>query len=197
MIKIKTIFAAFVFFIFSFLISVETNAEDGYVVTYNESSILCLVKYSLIGKYTPEFKDFNGLIYFDSKDLSKSSVLLRIKMDSIKSTYPTLDRIARSKRLLDAKSFPDVVFKSKKIEKRTDGYYVTGELSLHGVTRNFTFPFKLEGPMIEGNKSYIIAHGKWQIERKKFNVIWDKYLDQGGIIVGDQITVDWKIRAYK
>ncbi len=195
--KFKIIFAASIFLIFSFLVSVPAKAEDGYVITYDESSIVCLVKYSLVGKYTPEFKNFNGLIYFDPRNLAKSSVLIRIKTDSIKSKYPTLDRLARSKRLLDAKSFPDVVFQSKKIEKRTDGYYVTGELSLHGVTKNFTFPFKLEGPVIEGKKSYIVAHGKWQIERKKFNVIWDKHLDQGGIVVGDQITVDWKVKAYK
>ncbi len=183
--------------LFSLGISSTIKAEDGYVITYKDSSIVCLVKYSLVGKYTPEFKDFNGVIYFDPKNLSKSSVLIRIKSDSIKSKYPTLDRLARSKRLLDAKSFPDVVFQSKKIEQRADGYYVTGELSLHGVKRTFTFPFKLEGPVLEGKQSYITAQGKWLIERKKFNVIWDKNLDKGGIIVGDQITVDWKIKAIK
>lgn len=195
--KFKIVFASSIFLVLTLLVSIPTKAEDGYVITYDESSIICLVKYSLVGKYTPGFKNFSGLIYFDPQNLAKSSVLIRIKTDSIKSKYPTLDRIARSKRLLDAKSFPDVVFQSRKIEKRSDGYYVTGELSLHGVTKNFTFPFKLEGPVKEGNKSYIVAHGKWQIERKKFNVVWDKHLDQGGIVVGDQITVDWKVRAYK
>lgn len=173
------------------------SAEEGYVINLKESSITCLVKYTLIGKYSPEFKDFSGLIYFDPKDLTKSSVYLKIKVESVNSKYATLDRLARSKRLLDAKTYPDVVFQSKRVEKRSDGYYVTGLLSLHGVTRNFTFPFKLEGPVVQGKQSFLLAQGKWLIDRKKFNVVWDKNLDKGGIVVGDQITVDWKIKAYK
>jgi polyisoprenoid-binding protein YceI len=176
---------------------VISRAEDGYVINSKASKITCMVKYTLIGKYAPSFEDFSGLIYFDPKDISKSSVYLRITTDSIQSKYATLDRLAKSTRLLDSRKYPDVIFQSKKIEKRTDGYYVSGLLTLHGVTKNFTFPFKMEGPVVQGKKSFIIAQGKWLIDRKKFNVFWDKHLDHGGIIVGDQITVDWKIKAEK
>ena len=138
--NLRNISAALIVLFLCIWFTVPCKAADGYVVHLQESSITCFVKYSLVGKYSPEFKDFNGLIYFDPKDLSKSSVYLKIKTDSLKSKYSTLDRMARSKRLLNAKRYPDVVFQSKKIEKRTDGYYVTGELILHGVTRNFTFP---------------------------------------------------------
>ncbi len=181
----------------SLTVASVSRAEDGYVVNSKASNIVCMVKYTLIGKYTPSFEDFSGLIYFDPKDITKSSVYLRIQTDSIESKYATLDRLAKSTRLLDSRKYPDVIFQSKKIEKRADGYYVTGLLTLHGVTKNFTFPFKMEGPVVQGKKSYIVAHGKWLIDRKKFNVFWDKHLDRGGIVVGDQITVDWKIKAEK
>ena len=173
------------------------SAEDGYIVSSQNSAIVCSVKYSLIGKYTARFKDFSGLVYFDPKNLSKSSVYLKIKVVSLESKYATLDRMAKSKRLWDASIYPEAIFQSQRIELKDDKYYVTGILKLHGVERQITFPFTLDGPRVEGKKKYVTARGIWLIDRKKFNILWHKYLDKGGVVVGNQITLNWKIKAFK
>jgi polyisoprenoid-binding protein YceI len=171
-------------------------ADNGYIIDAKESSIICSVKYSLVGTYQAHFQNASGIIYFDPKNLAKSSVMLKIETASLKSRYGTLDRLARSKRLLNAAKYPDVLFKSQQIQRKGNQYYVTGRLSLHGISRTISFPFVLTGPVRDGKKIYLVAKGKWLIDRKKFNVIWDKHLDKGGIVVGDQITVGWSIKAY-
>ena len=73
---------------------------------------------------------------------------------------------------------------------------VDGTMLLHGLSRDGSFPFIIEGPFEgQNHKKYLRASGKWMVNRKDFDVIWSKLFDKGGIIVGDQIVVDWMVVA--
>lgn len=169
---------------------------QNYYFTQEHSFLKGEIKYSLIGTYQAAFNDFEGVLSFDEKDIENSSVDMKIKTASIRSKYPALDRIVRSKQLLDAEKYPYMTFKSKSIKRLKSGYYVEGTVSLHDITKDLSFIFYLDGPIVEDKEKLLKARGRWTINRKDFDIIWNRWLDHGGIIVGDNIDVAWEIKAF-
>jgi polyisoprenoid-binding protein YceI len=75
------------------------------------------------------------------------------------------------------------------------GYEVKGTFEMHGIKRKMMFPFKVRIAIDQTSKRELLdLQGVWIINRKDFNIIWNKYLDQGGIVVGDLLTVAWGLR---
>ncbi len=68
---------------------------------------------------------------------------------------------------------------------------------MHGIKRRMIFPFKVK-MMVDRDTHWKLfdLQGRWNINRKDFNIIWNKYLDRGGVLVSDIFTVNWGIRAY-
>ena len=179
------------------IVATRTFAQNSYEIMYEESLIQGSVKYTVVGKYIAKFKEYEGQIVFDPQDISKDFVRLVIDSRSIQSRFETLDEIVRSRRLLDAKTYPKIIFSSHHWEKAKNGYRVQGELEMHGKKGILDFPFQLKGPKTdELGRPYLEAEGKWLINRKDFDIVWSRILDVGGVIVGNHISVDWKVRAY-
>lgn len=153
------------------------------------------IKYALIGTYEARFREFGGVLKLDDRDIENSSVELKVSVDSIRSRYPRLDRIVRSDRLLDTATYPTIDFKSRAIRRLADGYQVDGRVRLHNISKDLSFRF-FEGPYRAGDDMYVRARGQWLVNRKDFDIIWSRWLDHGGIVVGDYITVDWEILAF-
>lgn len=179
----------------NFLISSLSFAQDKYLIEDKQSQIEGFVKYAGVGKYIAQFKSFEGEVIFDPKNRQIESVLLKIKTKSLKSKRPRLDKFVLSKRLLDANQFPEIIFKSKIIEKTKDAYYVTGNVNMHGITQKISFSFTLEEVKEKDGSKILKAKGRWILNRKYFKVIWNTILDKGGIIVDDHIIVDWNLIA--
>lgn len=174
-------------------------AQDEYDIDLKLSSIKGSIKYSVVGRYQAEFEKFDGKLFFDPQKNQLTGVDLRIENESIHSEYESLDKIVLSPRLMHAKKFPRTLFKSKAIvpSAKPNEYQVSGALTLHGVTKDITFPFTVEGPLEEGGQKRILAKGEWVIARKDFDMYWHSFLDKGGIVVGNHLTVDWEINAVK
>ena len=173
-------------------------AQEIYVIDSKQSNLQCSIKYSLIGRYNAVFENFSGDIDFNSKNFKKSKISFRVKTNSIKSHFPALDQFVRSKRLLDATHFSEMTFVSKSLNVKDNRGSVEGVFDLHGVKKELSFPFLIKGPFRNSQgKDYLVAGGTWRINRKDFNVTWNKMLDHGGIIVGDTVTIRWKMVAIK
>jgi polyisoprenoid-binding protein YceI len=157
-----------------------------------EAVIKSSIKYSVIGKYRAEFDQYSGDIQVDDKTNEIQSVILNIESASIKSNCSWCDKIVQSKQLLSVEEFPEIIFRSDEIIKEGDRYWVKGTLSLHGETNDLNFPFKAEH--VKG-ADLINIEGQWIIKRKEFNIVWNKLLDKGGILVGNNIIVDWEINV--
>ena len=83
------------------------------------------------------------------------------------------------------------------IYKKDKQYFVKALVTLKGVKKSLILPFNLAGPFEDRQSHrYVKASGHWIINRKDFNIVWNPVLDKGGIIVGDHITLNWKIKAY-
>ncbi len=94
---------------------------------------------------TANFDSIEGTITFDDADVSKSAVEVTIAIDSINSHVTKFDGHLKSADFFDAAQFPTATFKSTKVEKgAAEGTYtVTGDLTIHGVTRSVTIDAKL------------------------------------------------------
>ncbi len=166
-------------------------AESQYAFTCEGSIIKGSIKYSVIGRYHSDFKECSGLITYDDIQKQVKSVNLEIKTKSIHSNCGWCDKIVISKQLLYAEQYPLIIFNGKDFERDIEGYRVKGIIDLHGVKKVLNSQFAV----VDHGDGNLSLKGKWVFRRKDFNIIWNKALDHGGVLVGDHITVAWEIRA--
>jgi polyisoprenoid-binding protein YceI len=187
-----------IFFSFTVLLATSTGQSyAGGIVTFgpHETQIEGSIKYSVIGRYVAHFNSFKGRINLDVKSQRIQSVYLDIEAGSIQSNHPWCDKIARSRRLLYTARYPKIIFKSDEIIQDESGYKVKGVLEMRGIKRRLIFPFKVEILIDQKAKRKLLdLKGNWNINRKDFNIIWNKYLDHGGVLVSDIFTVNWGIK---
>ncbi len=195
--NINLVCLTIVLFIFNILGQVKSYADGMITFGPRETKIEGSIRYTVIGQYRAHFDIFKGRIDLAGKSQKVQSVYLEIEAGSIRSRHPWCDKLARSRRLLNTARYPKIIFKSDKIIFDESGYKVKGVLELHGIKRRMIFPFESRVILdqISGRK-ILVLKGSWDIERKDFNIIWNKYLDHGGLVVSDEFTVNWGIKAY-
>lgn len=176
------------------LFSGQSYADKSIVFGPESAKIEGSIKYTVLGRYTARFNNFKGNIVLDEKYQKVRSVFLEIGVRSLNSRHAWYDKVAKSRRLLNAKRYPKIIFKSDKIVQDKEGLEVKGILQMHGIKRRMMFPFIMRSIVDSGGRpQWIAIKGRWNINRKDFNIIWNKYLDHGGVIVSDIFTVDWSI----
>ena len=181
----------------STVITDSLTAEADYTVDPKRSFVEVSVHYAVIPTLRGRFTDFQGTIHFDPRRTQDNSVKMSIKTKSIATGNKIWDRIIRSRRLLNHQKYPMMTFQSRSVEKVKDGYSVIGTVNLHGVTKEIKFPFHVVKRGKLSNQEYLIAQGLWVLNRKDFEIIWNSTLDRGGVVVGDEVRVDWKIFALR
>ena len=128
------------------------RAADTFKIDPVHSSVLFGIKHLGITNFYAVFKDISGTVTFDQADPAKSSVELTVPVESIDSRNPKRDQHLKSPDFFNAKQFPTLSFKSKKVEASGDTYKISGDFTLHGVTKPISIEFKkgLEGKGMEG-----------------------------------------------
>jgi polyisoprenoid-binding protein YceI len=157
------------------------------------------VSHMVVSSVSGRFKQFSGKVELDEANLTKSQVDITIKTDSIDTDDAKRDEHLRSPDFFDAKKFPTLTFKSTKIAKvGGKKYKLTGDLTLHGVTKNVTLDAEISdavknpwGKMVRSVK----LGGK--IKRGDFDLKWNKALEAGGVLVGDDVTLDIQVEVDK
>ena len=119
-----------------------TNHWD---IDVGHSAIHFWVRHMVISKVHGRFARWSGAIQLDQQDLTRSSVDVRIDTASIDTQVADRDTHLRSADFLDVAKYPEMTFRSKRIEKVGDGYRVVGDLSLHGVVREVTLEAEFAG----------------------------------------------------
>lgn len=180
----------------TFLIASFAFAGDKYELDVVHSSIGFSAKHLVISNTKGQFKEFTGVIILDEKDISKSSVNVTIKTASISTDNEKRDNHLKSAEFLDVEKYPEITFKSKSVTKTDDGYKMVGNLTIHGVTKEVTIPFTLVGP-VEAMGTRIGIEASLTIKRLDYGVSWSKTLDNGGLVVSNEIKIPLEIEAIK
>jgi polyisoprenoid-binding protein YceI len=145
------------------------------------------------------FKDFKGAIHFDDSDITKSSVEFTAKIESIDTGVEARDKHLRTADFFDAATHPDMTFRSARVERKAkDSYVLHGDLTIKGVTKQVQLPFTLTGAIKDpwGNTRFGI-NAQTRINRRDFGITWGKALENGGLDVGNEVTIDLQLEAVK
>lgn len=138
------------------------------------------------------FSKLSGAVLLDDQDISKSSVEVTIDVNTVDTREPDRDKDLRSERFFDVAHFPAITFKSKKVEQVAPGKLrVTGDLTIHGATKEVVLDVDgLTAPVKDpwGNQR-VAATGTTKINRQDYGVKWNAKLDNGGVVVGDEVNI--------
>ncbi len=180
----------------TFLIAGFAFAGDKYEIDLVHSSVGFTAKHLVISNTKGQFKEFTGVIILDEKDISKSSVNVTIKTASISTANERRDNHLKSADFLDVEKHPEITFKSKSVMKTDDGYKMVGDLTIHGVSKEVTIPFTLVGP-VEAMGTRIGLEASLTINRLDYGVSWSKTLDNGGLVVSEEVKITLEVEAIK
>jgi polyisoprenoid-binding protein YceI len=145
------------------------------------------------------FKDFKGAIHFDEKDVTKSSVEFTAKVESIDTGVDQRNAHLRTADFFDVEKYPEMNFKSTRVERRgKDGYVLHGDFTLKGVTKQVALPFTVTGAIQDpwGNTRFGVS-AQTKIDRRDYGITWGKALENGGLDVGNEVTIDLQLEAVK
>lgn len=145
----------------------------------------------LMANVRGHFADYDGVIVMDA-DPAKSSVEFTIQSKSIDTANEQRDTHLRSADFFEVEKYPAITFKSTAVKKTGDNAYeVTGPLTMRGVTKVVTLPVTFLG---EAKDPWGNLKGGFSLStvlnRKDFGINWNKALDQGGFILGDEVKVE-------
>lgn len=163
------------------------------------SSVHFSVRHMMVSNVRGEFTSVSGNIVFDSDNPASSSVEAAIEVASINTRDAQRDTHLKSPDFLDLDKFPTITFRSKKVAAHKGGGEITGDLTIHGVTRPITL--EVEGPTAEikdpwGNQR-IGASARTSISRKDFGLTWNAALETGGVLVGDEVKITIDVEAVR
>ena len=171
---------------------VSANAADTFKVDSVHSFVLFSVQHLGIANTYGRFNDITGTVVFDKDNPSKSSVELSVPIESLDTHNSIRDRSLKSPDFFDAKQFPTMNFKSTKVEGSGDMLKVSGDLTIHGVTKPMTVDFKKGG---EGKGVFGEMRGggetRFTIKRSDFGMNFQ----QGA--VGDEVNITLSLEGIK
>ena len=144
------------------------------------------------------FNDFDGTITLDRANPAKSSVEFTIQAASIDTNSENRDKHLRSADFFDVEKFPTITFKSTAVAaKGKDAFDVTGDLTLHGVTKRVTLPVTFGGFMKTSRGEKAGFEVETTLNRKDYGIVWNRALDEGGFMLSDDVKVTINLEMNK
>lgn len=168
------------------------TAPVSYEIDTSHSKANFVVRHLMVSNVTGKLGAVTGRVTFDKADPSRSTIEAEIDVTAINTSDEKRDDHLRSVDFLDVAAFPKLTFKSTKVEAADDGYSVTGDLTLRGITRPVTLDVEGLTPEVEMKAWGVVKAGTSatiKLNRKEFGVSWSQLLDNGGAVVGDEVKV--------
>ncbi|HUE56059.1 MAG TPA: YceI family protein [Candidatus Udaeobacter sp.] len=167
-------------------------ATSNWQIDPAHSSAQFAVRHLAISTVRGAFSKVTGTVALDDQDISKSIVDVTIDVASVDTRQPDRDNDLRSDKFFDVAHFPSITFKSKKVEQTAPGKLkVTGDLTIRGTTKEVVLD--VDGPTAPmkdpwGNQR-VAANASTKINRQDYGVKWNATLDNGGVVVGDDVSI--------
>ena len=158
------------------------------------------VKHMMISNVKGQFTGIFGALTLDEADIENSRVEASIDAASINTREAQRDAHLKSADFFDVERFPTLTFRSTRVQRAGDDELkVTGDLTIHGVTRKVVF--KVEGPTAPAKDPWgntrIGLSATTKINRKDFGLTWNAALETGGILVGDEVALTLDVEYVK
>jgi polyisoprenoid-binding protein YceI len=164
------------------------------------SSVHFKVRHMMIANVRGEFRTVRGDLKLNEADITQSEIDIEIDTSSIHTRDEQRDAHLRSADFLDTERHPLLTFRSTKVERTgADAVRVQGDLTIHGVTRDVELEVDSISPATKdpwGNVR-MAASASTVISRKDFGLTWNAALEAGGVLVGDEVTIDLDVQFVK
>lgn len=178
------------------LTAITVVAQDGattkpYPIDNNHSTVGFSVPIlGGLSQVKGKFTDFAITLNNDEKDITKSSVSVVIKATSVDTGIEGRDRHLRNADFFDVEKFPEITFKSERIEKKGKQFIAHGPLTMHGVTKQIALPFSITGTFKNPttNKISMGYSARMVLNRRDFGINYSR--QDNPTFVGDNITVE-------
>lgn len=177
------------------LTAVSADAATRWDLDTSHTELGFKVRHLMVSYTRGRFGKFSGSLELDEKDLSKSKVSVKIDANSIDTNWKDRDDHLRSADFFDVEKFPQLTFESSKVEKAGDRLRITGDLTMHGITKKVVLDAEALTPVAKdpwGNL-HIGTRATTKVNRKDFGLNWNKTLETGGVAVGDEVELSLEI----
>lgn len=155
-------------------------------------------RHAMVAKVRGNFGEFSGTFTLDGDNPASSATELTAMTSSIDTRNPARDAHLKSADFLDVESFPTLTFTSASVSGAENAFVVTGDLTIHGVTKSVPVTFELLGVSTDPWGGIRIGfEGSTEISRKDFGLVWNTALETGGVLVGDTIKINLDVEAVK
>ena len=168
-----------------------------YTIDNAHTRVSFVIPHLVIAKVEGRFNEVSGEVVAAEK-FRDSKVTATIPVKSIDTGIQQRDDHLRSADFFEVEKYPTMTYKMKSYSKAGDGYSAIGDLMLHGVTKEVTLTGNFNGVTKDpwGNtRAGFTAEGK--LNRKDFGMVWNKALDSGGLVVGDEVWIKLDIECIK
>lgn len=163
---------------------------------HTESSFV--VKHMMLSNVRGQFGKTTGVIQQDDKDITKSSAEIKIDATTVDTREPKRDAHLKSPDFFDVEKFPTITFKSTRVTKgEGNTLTVTGDLTIHGVTKPVVLNLEYTPEAMAGGKVRRALSATTKINRKDYGLLWNKAIEAGGVMVGDEVTIHVEMELIK
>ena len=173
------------------LLSASLASATVYKIDPVHSEVGFAVKHLMVSTVRGKFTKFEGTVEYDPANVAASKVDVKIDASSIDTSNAKRDAHLQSADFFDVEKFPAITFTSKKVEGAPGALKVTGDLTMHGVTKEVVLD--VDGPTdaIKHPSGMNVrgASATTKVDRKDFGLTWNKALEAGGVMVGDEVKI--------
>lgn len=146
----------------------------------------------MVSNVRGEFGKMTGTVTYDPADPAKTTVEAAIDAASLNTRSEGRDKDLRSPNFFDVEKYPTLTFKSRRVEAAGAGKLrLIGDLTMHGTTREVTLDVEGPSPAVKDQRGnlHMGAAATTKLNRRDFGMTWNRALDGGGVVVGDEVAV--------
>ena len=190
---------SFMALLFGMLVAVSNADAATYKIDQVHSSVGFKIKHLTISSVTGRFTDFSGTFAYDPADVAASKAEAEIVVTRINTEEVKRDDHLRSPEFFDIVQFPEIKFISTEIrDPSPESFKVTGNLTIHGVTKpivlDVTFGGIVKDPYGHERAAFSATA---KINRRDFGLNYNKALEAGGLLVGEEVTINIEVEGVK
>jgi polyisoprenoid-binding protein YceI len=168
---------------------------QSYQIDTAHSGAVFTVKHMMVSNVTGRFSNVKGTVLYDEKNLAKSSIDATIDVETVNTNDGKRDGHLKAPDFFDAAKYPQMKFQSTKFYKDGGTIKVDGNLTLHGVTKPVTLTLSEVSPEVKHPMGTLVrgATATTRLNRKDFGLTWNRALEAGGVMVGEDVNVTIEI----
>ncbi len=189
-----------IFILISLILTSPSNAEN-WRVNWQHSKVTFQIPYMGVTNVSGAFTKFDGAFSFDESTKKLSEVEFIISTESVDTNNLKRDNHIKNKDFFNVSKYSKITFNSKEtIYEEGLPVAIIGDLTLLETTKEVRFKLKYKGSVKDpwdDNKIAQFFEASTKINRKDFGLLWNKKLDKGGLLLGEEVSIDITIEAFE